>query len=354
MRLKKSFHITTTVGCLLAVSAVSLPVQAADGVEFDFSGQISRALTFADNGVDTDTLFVDNTNSGSRLRLKGKVDISDSLQAGVYWETQYQDNASHSIDIGDSDNSSTFTSRFRELWFKGGWGKVYLGQGNGAANGTSEVDFSGTTIADYSGNNLDDGISFADMNGNKIVKNGDVFSNFDGLSRNDRLRYDLPKFGPLGIAVSVGQDRAEVGVRYSAKLANGGKFGAALGAVDNTDKFTQTGVSASLLLGSGLNLTGHWGERKPDAGGVDPSGYYVKVGQKFGASKEHDISLGYQEVDDLDQVGDVATRTNLSYVYHFPKRGIEIFITAQNAQLDRVGAQLEDQTQVSVGSRIKF
>lgn len=337
-----------------SLAAISFSANAAEGVEFKFSGQVSRAITHADNGVDSDTIFVDNNNSGTRLRLKGKVDISESLSAGIYWETQYQDNSSSSIDIDDSDNTSAFTSRIRDLWFKGNWGKVSLGQGNGAANGTSEVDFSGTTIADYSGNNLDDGISFADSTGAKVVKNGAAFSNFDGLSRNDRVRYDAPSIGPLDLAFSVGQDKSEVAARYSLKLNGGGKVGAALGWVDSKDKFSQVGLSASMLLASGFNVTGHWGERNLDGGGVDPSGYYLKVGQKLGASQNHDVSLGYQKVDDLDAAGDEAKRYNLSYVYHIPNRGIEIFATAQKAELNRSGIDLEDQNMISIGSRIKF
>ena len=299
-------------------------------------------------------MFVDNNNSGTRLRLKGKVDITESLSAGVYWETQYQDNSSSSIDIGDPDNSSAFTSRIRDLWFKGNWGKVSLGQGNGAANGTSEVDFSGTTIADYSGNNLDDGISFADNTGAKIVKNGKVFSNFDGLSRNDRVRYDSPSIGPLDLAFSVGQDKSEVAARYSLKMAGGAKLGAAVGWVDSKDNFTQVGLSASYLMANGFNVSGHWGEKNLDGGGVDPSGYYIKVGQKFGRSKNQNISLAYHRVEDLAAAGDRATRYNLSYVYHIPQRGIELFATAQRAELDRTAGDLEDQTMISLGSRIKF
>ncbi len=352
MKIKKDFRVVA--GGLL-VSSLVVPLfssNAAENVEFKFSGQISRAITFADNGTDTDTIFVDNNNSGTRLRLKGKVDLTPSLTAGVYWETQYQDNSSGAIDIGDADNASTFTSRHRDLWFKGNFGKVSLGQGNGAANGTSEVDFSGTSyIADYSGNNLDDGISFADSAGNKIIKNGKVFSNFDGLSRNDRVRYDSPSFGPLGIAVSAGQDKSELGVRYSLKMGGGSKLGAAVGYVrDDAKNFNQVGLSASYLTAGGFNVTGHYGEQARD-GAVDPSGTYIKVGQKMG---RHKLSLSHHRVEDLAATGDEAKRTNLAWVYDL-RKGVEIFAAYQNASLDRAGGvSLEDQDIFSVGSRIKF
>jgi len=363
MKIKKDFRIIA--GGLLASSLV-VPLSsanAADNVEFKFSGQVSRAITFADNGTDTDTLFVDNNNSGTRLRLTGKVDLSPSLSAGVNIETQLQSNSSSSQDIGDADNSDVeinaagdkvslngFTTRIRDLWFKGGFGKVSLGQGNGAANGTSEVDFSGTTIVDYSGNNLDDGISFADSAGNKVITNGSVFSNFDGLSRNDRVRYDSPAFGPLGIAVSAGQDKSELGVRYSLKMGGGSKLGAAVGYVtDDAKDFDQVGLSASYLTAGGFNVTGHYGEQDRNAG-VDPTSSYIKVGQKLG---KHSLSLAYHKVDDLAAAGDEATRTNLAWNYGLGK-GVEVYAGYQNASLDRTGGSLEDVDMFSVGSRIKF
>jgi len=341
--------LPTTITALMTAASL-IPMQAYGAkAEVSISGQISRAVTFADNGVDTDQLFVDNNNSGTRLRLKGKTDLGNGNTAGVYWETQYQDNSSSSIDINDNDNSSAFTSRIREVWFKGGWGKLYLGQGNGAANGTSETDFSGTTIADYSGNNLDDGISFI---GNATsVKNGSAFSNFDGLSRNDRLRYDLPMFGPLGIAVSTGQERSEIALRYSSKFGNGGKIGFALGQVtDDAKEFDQLGISAAILFAGGFNIAVHVGDKDND-NGRDPSGTYIKVGKKTG---KHNVSLSFHTVDDNAADGDEAERTNISYVYNMAKMGVEIFGTYQLATLDRSGEDFEDMSYFAFGSRIKF
>jgi predicted porin len=349
MKKTKNLILPSTITALITAAAI-IPLAAYGAkVEFSFSGQISRAISQVDNGVDTDTLHVDNNNSGTRLRLKGKTDLENGITAGVYWETQYQDNSSSSIDINDADNASAFTSRIREVWFSGDWGKVYLGQGNGAANGTSEVDFSGTSISDYSGNNLDDGISF--VSPGSSVKNGDAFSNFDGLSRNDRLRYDLPKFGAIGIAVSTGQDRSELALRYSGKIGDGGKVGFALGQVSDDDAlFDQLGISASVLLASGINVTVHVGDKDNDTG-RDPSGTYIKLGKKTG---QHNFSVSFHTVDDNDALGDEAERTNLSYVYNMAKYGVELFGSFQTSSLERAGVNFGDVDQFAFGSRIKF
>jgi hypothetical protein len=338
---------------LLMIGSVSFSHANAEKINFKVSGQVNRAITFADNGTDSDILFVDGNNSGTRLRITGQMKLSPNSSAGVIWETQYQDNSSSAIDIGDSDNKSTISSRKRDLWFKGGWGKLSLGQGDGAANGTSEVDYSGTAyIADYSGNNLDDGISFADSTGNKVIKNGKVFSNFDGLSRNDRVRYDTPKLGSLGLAVSGGQDKSEIGLRFSKNLSGGTKLGAALGYIREDKKdFNQLGLSAAFITSGGLNIMGHYGERDIDGNNVKPTGSYVKVGQKLG---RHALSLSYHQVEDLAAVGDTAKRTNLAYVYNL-RPSIEVYSSLQNSSLARAtGPELEDVNQLSVGSRFRF
>jgi len=346
-------HIKLATGTVLATSFAIAPLSAnaAEKLEFKVSGQVSRAMTFADNGAETDTLFVDNNNSGTRLRVTGKMDINPGLTAGIAWETQYQDNSSGSLDIGDSDSSSAFISRKRELWFKGGWGKLSLGQGDGAANNTSESDLSGTWIANNSGDFLHTGFSFADGAGNKVIGMGKAFSNFDGLSRNDRLRYDTPKYGPLGLAVSTGQDKSELGLFLGQKLSGGSKVKAALGYVNNeASDFTQLGLSASYLTAGGFNVTGALGERYRD-GAVDPDSLYIKVGQKMGP---HNLSVGYHKVNDLALAGDEAERVNVQWVYNIAK-GVELFADYQNASLDRAsGPSLGDIDTIAIGSRIKF
>ncbi len=357
MKKRNNLQLVASVALLSSVAATSFSASADNtlskktGVEFKVSGQVNRAIVFADNGADSDTLFVDNTNSGSRIRLVGKVGISPSLSAGVNIETQYEDNKSFSLDIDSPDNDNVFTSRKRELWFKGGFGKFTLGKGDGAANNTSEADLSGTWIANNSGDFLHSGLSFADVAGNKVIKMKGAFSNFDGLSRNNRLRYDTPAYGPVSLAVSGGQDRAELGAFLSHNLGGGSKVKATLGYVNNNAAdFNQLGLSASYLTAGGFNVTAHYGERD-NVVGADSDGAYIKVGQKIGP---HNLSVGYHKVNSLAAAGDTAKRTNVSWVYNLSK-GIELFADYQNATLDRnFGPALGDIDTFAVGSRVKF
>jgi predicted porin len=125
------------------IFAVSASVNA---VEIKVSGQINRSLMWIDNGVDDELLHVDNDNSSTRFRFTGEEDF-DGTKVGVVWESQFESNSSASVDIPQNDdNGSTFTERKLEAYFGSNWGKIWIGQGDGAANGSSEVDLSGTAV----------------------------------------------------------------------------------------------------------------------------------------------------------------------------------------------------------------
>ena len=345
----------------LAVTAFLAPLAAeAAKVNVKISGQVNRAVTYADNDIDDDIIFVDNNASGTRIRFTGDTEMAGGNKVGVHWETQYQDNSSSAIDIDDGDNSSTFSSRFREVWFSGAWGKFYIGQGNGAANGTAETDFSGTFIINNADTNLGDGVTFRDLNTGDSLANSNV-GGFDGLSRNDRIRYDTPKLGPIVLSGDVGQDKFELAGRLRTSIAGGGKLGWSVGYWDTDDNGVGGGfgngfvTSASVLLGNGFNVTGGWGRRDFDASGREDSDwYYVKVGQMFGANQQHKVVVSYRQKDDADQEGDEKKEYGLGYLHHMKDYGVELYAGVYNRELDRPGVRVGDITLVHAGTRVKF
>jgi len=52
------------------------------GVTLKFSGQINRGILLTDDGVDTESFFVDNDNSSSRFKISAEGAISEGLRAG--------------------------------------------------------------------------------------------------------------------------------------------------------------------------------------------------------------------------------------------------------------------------------
>jgi predicted porin len=353
MRSLLRFKYSSTVAVIILLGLQ--PVQA---VEVKLSGQVNRAVMWADNGKDTSVLNVDNDNSSTRFRFTGSEEVNDSVTVGVVWENEFQSNPSNKVDVGqDDDGDSEFNDRKLEAYFVVPFGKISIGQGDGAGNGTSEEDLSGTTVIMYSGvNDTAGSINFRDNDDNEIATIGSTRSNFDGLSRNDRVRYDTPKFGGATLSVSgTNGDAYELAARYSGDFDSLGKITAAIAYVDANNRedpeWTQIGGSVSWLHTSGINLTVSSGSRDIDNTGTDPVNYYGKLGYKFDI---HAIAVEYGVTEDLAQNKDESKNYGLAYVMK-PWNGVEFYGTYRMYELDRDGtSNIEDIRQVMVGTRVKF
>lgn len=365
--MKVLFKSSLCVGIVAAVLLMGLsPAQA---LEVKLSGQINRAMMWADNGNNDELFHVDNDNSSTRFRLVGSEKVSDWIEVGVVWESQFESNSSSSVDIGqDSDGTSAFTERKLEAWFGSQYGKLWIGQGDGAANGTSEVDLSGTSVIMYSGvNDTAGSITFKDSDDGNIgpgipptpVTIGDTRSNFDGLSRNDRLRYDSPEFFGATLSASITNgDAMELAGRWAGEFQGLGKIAAAVGIVDAGDRndpsFQQIGGSISWLAPFGLNVTFAGGMREWSDGtrdGDDSINLYTKVGYKWSI---HAVAAEFGQTNDLAAEGDESRNVGAAYVVT-PWSGVDFYATIRTYELERDGVEnIEDIGQIMVGTRVKF
>ena len=129
-----------------------------------------------------------------------------------------------------------WTERWLDAFVEGGWGRVNLGQGSGAADDVSTLDLSGTNMpngtcpTDWGGAipfRTSAGASLGVGRGQRGLGNCNDFE-----SRYDRVMYTTPTFGGFRAQVSTGQkdnngEADEASVWYSGKLA--GDFQAAIG-----------------------------------------------------------------------------------------------------------------------------
>lgn len=343
----------------LAASAAS--VQAQQGIEVKLSGQVNRAVMLADDGHDSESFFVDNDNSSTRLRFSGTGNLTPGLKAGVILEVEYQSSPSNLVTFADRDGASPrFDERHVDLFLEGGYGKVSLGQGDGAANGGIEVDLSGTSVAHYADIAATGGaLNFRTAGGGAGPALGAVLSQQDFESRYDRVRYDTPSFAGARAALSMGakdsRDVQEAALWYGADLSGAGRLAAAVG-WSNEDAALPGGIedetvggSVSWLAPGGLNLTyGH--SRRDIAAGRDGKFNYFKVGYKTG---QHAVSADYALGDDQSAAGDEAKSMGLAYVYA-PVNWAELFALVKKAQLDQPGVSYEDITLGMIGTRLKF
>lgn len=360
---------------VLATSALGFAM-TAQAMDFKVSGQVDRAAIAANNGEDSDVGFVDNTGSNSRFRFTGDQVMDNGLTLGFTYEMGLGENASSDWDINTTSSNGDFLdNRVAEVYVKGAFGKFSFGKGDGAANGTSEVDYSGTAFIgggpdpeDYAG-----GISFLDDNGNAIATIGDAYNHFDGLSRNNRIRYDTPSFGGAVLSTSVTEGHAyEVAARYETEFG-GSKFGLAADWVDtesrnsditpdgtrlSSDRFQEYGGSASLLLASGLNFTGVYKHRK-FKGDIAPTDsdtadtYFAGIGYIVG---KHHFQVNWGRTNDLLNDGSKATQYGAAYVFDWTK-SVDLYASYHLFKLDDAGAAGVDAQKINViyvGTRVKF
>ena len=349
---------------LLAVMGV---VQQAFAFEAKVSGQVNQLVMFADDGKDSDVFIADNDNSSTRFRFTADEKF-ETFTAGTKIELEAQRNASNTLTLPNTeDGDFEFNDRWLELFFDTGFGKFSLGKGDGAANNTSQTDLSGTSIILYvSVNDTAGSFNFVNEDTNvQEVKIGDTRNDFDGLSRNERFRYDTPNWSGFNLAGSITNGGAWELAGFYANEFGGHKIAASAGYVDTVDRgsseFTQIGVSASWLAPFGLNLTGSYGTRmyqgdtkearEANGQSKDANNYYVKLGYKF--AKIHAVAIEYGSTQDLDQKDDKSSNYGLGYVVK-PWKGVEFYAAIRQYMLDRDGEDYENFSQIMGGTRIKF
>ncbi len=329
-------------------------------------GQVNRGVLFADDGKDQEYYHVDNDNSSTRIGLLAKAKASDDLSIGAKIEVEFESNASDVVSqtSGRNVGSNSFKERHLDVFFLSKtFGKLSVGQGDTASNGTSEFDLSGTSVIGYSAvNDLAGGQFFVTGAGSLTTTTvGSVFSNMDGLSRDDRLRYDTPKFAGFSLSGSVTADgAADAGFRYSGKFPSF-KVAAGLGYSNHSGLSTtveeQINGSVSLLADNGLNFTFAAGERELE-GSVrnDPGFYYFKVGyrRKFFDAGPTAMSVDFGQYEDIAQNGDEGDTLGILLVQSLTAWGAELYIGYRNYDLDRRDASLRDIDAVLAGARVKF
>jgi hypothetical protein len=346
---------------VLLLVAVSILIQPVQAFEVKLSGQVNQLIMWTDNGNASDFFIADNDNSSTRFRFTG-TETFGKVDTGFKIELEAQRNATDTLDIPNTgDGDFEFNDRWLEVYFEGVYGKISIGKGSGAADNTSETDLSGTAVIMYAAvNDTTADFTWTFDNGTKIVRNGvnlavgDTRSNFDGLSRNERVRYDSPKFAGFSLAGSITNgDAWEVSGWYTGDFDALGKLAASIGYVDSNDRspltYTQWGGSVSWLHPIGINVTLSLGQRDTD-GDTNADNGYAKVGYKFGM---HAVAVEYGQTSDLDQKGDTSDNLGAAYVVN-PWSGIEFYAAVRSFSFEQYGPNPENINQIMTGTRIKF
>jgi len=358
----------------IAISGALTVPMAAQAVDFKVGGHVNRAILFTDDGNGSDVRHVDNTNSSSRINLKGSEALGvGGMKVGFYVEFEHSGNRSFSHTMkaaggtaGGTANS-TVGLRHSAIWFSGKWGKLWAGHTNNAYNSALSKDFDAlflTGVAFDARNLLVGSTQFRTNVGNggpaSFVTSGtaltrvrDVTSGFHG-GRQSNLHYITPKMGPFSAAVSVAENeqwsmRANLDGSFSgAKYGIGGGYFDA----DNANGFSHWGVNGSVQFSQGTSLKVTYSERDfVAAGRTDADNLYLKLAHSWGNNA---VGIDYNQTDDLQAVNDEYTSWGIGFVHSIPGPRVQLFAGYRNHDLDRPGTNVEDIDEFNVGARVQF
>ena len=339
-----------------------------DRVSLSLSGQVNRMLLNASDGSDSRLFHADNDQSSTRFRLKGKAKMDGDWSAGATFEAELESNSSASVTIGDEkgggdSHKASLKERKLELWIASSdAGRLSLGQGSTASDGSVEEDLSGTgviTSAGFGGTGAS--LEFVDSAGEgsgTVVD--DLFGNMDGMSRKDRLRYDSPSLGGFTISASYlgqapdGADAWDVAIRYGREWGDF-EVAAALARWTKDGDTTGMGGSASLLAPSGTSFTlAHSSE--DSGGGSNPAFAYAKLGQALDLTPAGGtaLSAGFGSTDNQGGAGNGGRYYDVAVVQKLERLGTELYGIYGVYDASIAGTPTNDITVTGVGARIKF
>ncbi len=322
-----------------------------------FWGQVNRAALFADNGRESEWFHVDNDSSPSRFGMAGdyKPDGWDGWALGGQLELGFKSDNSGEVVFGGPDPEFDVDGRKIEAYAKNKkFGALSAGQGDMASNGSAEEDLSGTYVISYSQ------VRFAAAslvfgpatNGPAIKK---VFNNFDGLHRDDRVRYDTPIWhGFTASASAAGEAFYDAAVRHCREVG-AHKVSSAAAYARKGSGIDQFSGSCSVLLGCGLNFTAAIGGQNV-AGDYSPLSAYGKVGWKldFFSCGATMLAVDYSRNEEVAQADDLAESYALVLNQRVEAISSEIYATVRNYTLDRAGEDYDDLLVFMSGVKITF
>ncbi|BCP55173.1 hypothetical protein K32_37900 [Kaistia sp. 32K] len=340
-----------------------------DDAYIELYGQINKGLLIFDDGGSTLGYGpVDNGNSSTRAgaRIYGRVNDDWGMGGNLEWEwTPYSTNNVNQLNRGDYDWDANLL-RKAELYLESKtYGKLWLGQGSMASDGSAEVDLSGTTVVGYAlVSDMAGGPFFRFSDGTLTsVKVKDAFTDFDGLGRKLRVRYDTPQYAGFTLSSSVGTQVVptttdvtvwDIAARYDNTLSDF-KISAAIA-------YSQPGNDQSLVDGSvsvlhqpsGLSVTA--AAAYSDEETVDGRYGYLKLGYqtKYFEAGKTAFSVDAYYGKDIDAPGSSSTSFGAQLVQNLDYYQTELYLGLRSYDYQEPAADIDKSYAVLGGARVKF
>lgn len=356
-------------GGAMAEGLKPLEYTLVDGTVIRFSGQINMGVLHYDDGQDGFTNFVDNENSSSKARVQIFSESDSGWKFESTLEAEYQPLASNVVsqldDTPNWDFPATNIRKAEVAFAHERFGKLWLGQGSMASDGSAEVDNSGTSIISYSSISDTAGGYFFRFDGAGLsgVSVGSAFSNLDGLGRKVRVRYDTPTLMGFGLRLSYGEDALaerddplyDIAAVYSGDFDQL-KLGAAIAYSrnDSSDLDILSGSISGLHKPTGISLTLAAAREFTD--GIEGRYGYVKLGYQrdFFEIGSTAFSIDYYFGNDIAAAGSDSSSIGLAAVQNIDDYNLALWALWRDYAYDDDGGDYDDGQAVFGGALFKF
>jgi predicted porin len=325
--------------CLVAATSM-LPLSQVAMAEVSISGWANEGITFYDDGVSSDAVQVsDNgTTLGTRMTFSGNTDVTDGLNAG--FEIILEPSSSgellgwgSSSGLNDNSNGHAVGVLGNSVNVSGAWGKVTVGLQSMPTDNIAVLEDPSLTLWSsisplFRGNAVTiTGLGAGATNSTwgsflqcLTVPGLGIGIDCNGIYRQG-VRYDLPAFGPVTVAIGYANDDVyDIAAKWKGSLGrvngsvalgyaiNQGGGGSNVGG-DESENFQVQGGLMDPVTGLFGSIAYQIEEADgPTAAstagsGDDTDAWWLKVGMKKGWFAAGDTSLSFQYGQYSDQYG---------------------------------------------------
>ena len=319
--------------------------EGKERIKVSLSGMLNRAANTIYDGKDTQLYNVDSDADPSKFRFDASAQITEDLSLAGRLEYSISQNNSGDVSQ-DNENAGTFTdARWVDASFSSKqYGTVRIGQGSTAADDSSGQDLSRTqAVQNASIADIMAGMQFRDTNLDLTgITTRDAFTDFDGLSRVNRVRYDSPNLAGFQLrAAAVSDQRWDASVFWGGQTDNFKMLAAGGITEPNEDgiDLQYNGSFSMLHEPTGLNLTLMAGMKDVDGGGPQSNlwskfGYLADI---FGIGKTA-FAVDYRTTKNLPDAAFEGYSVGGAIVQHLEKYGAQVYAQFRRFKLDENNA----------------
>lgn len=370
-------------------------------------GQVHEAVSFWDDGSESNVYVGSSNNSRSRFGFKGGADINADWSAGFLMEIGVRSNDLSDVSQDNPVDDANIDIRHEALFIKSKTlGTIWLGWSSSATQGITEVDLGGALNAEPDVDDWFGGFNLNFEGGSSSVRYESLgrwgMSPGDG-DRRDIVRYVSPTFAGFSVSAAAGGDDFwDVALRYAnqfgdLRVAGGIGYQQVTNGIDDASADCESagtgdkdldcralGLSASFMhMPTGLYVSGAYGysedskvEEVIGAGAKDEDEFfYVNAGinQRFNSFGNTIVYGEYYNFEGGARSVSLSSAPNLTgnlaeseveifgfgIVQNIDSAAMEIYagyryVEAEVTDDTGASAKAEDLNMVQVGARIKF